>query len=141
VPAIEAAFASIEPVRDGAVAVIGDLRLARALAAGGRAIAVSGLGPRDARAVRRLPPEVTVVDELPERHFAAVVGSGAGSRPDWEQVLAAWSRAVVDGGGLVLVDRAAAVELSRRALCHGLSELEQRVAGRWIVTSGLVSDL
>ena len=45
------------------------------------------------------------------------------------------------GGGLVLVDRAAAVELSRRALCAGLTALEQRVAGRWTVTSGVVSRL
>jgi hypothetical protein len=66
---------------------------------------------------------------------------GAGDRADWAPTLAAWAAAVIDGGGLVLVDRAAATELSRRALCAGLTALEQRVAGRWTVTSGVVSRL
>ena len=39
-PAIEAALASIAPARDGTIAVIGDARLARALASRGRAVAV-----------------------------------------------------------------------------------------------------
>jgi hypothetical protein len=137
-PAIEAALASIAPAKDGAIAVIGDARLARALASRGRGVTLTGV---DAAATRKLPANVTVTDALPDRGAAAVIGCGAGDRDDWEAVLAAWSRAVVDGGGLVLVDRAPATELSRRALCAGLTALEQRVAGRWLVTSGLVSDL
>ncbi|HUQ06452.1 MAG TPA: hypothetical protein VM261_28305 [Kofleriaceae bacterium] len=137
-PAIEAALASIAPARSGAVAVIGDARLARALASRGRAVTLSGV---DAAATKKLPPTVTITDALPDRSATAVIGCGAGERDDWEAVLETWSRAVVDGGGLVLVDRAPAIELSRRALCAGLSALEQRVAGRWLVTSGLVSDL
>jgi hypothetical protein len=84
---------------------------------------------------------VTLADALAPRSFGAVIGCGAGERDDWEDVLAGWARAVVDGGGLVLVDRIPAIELSRRALCLGLAALEQRISGRWIVTSGLVSDL
>ena len=42
---------------------------------------------------------------------------------------------------LVFVDRSKAPEASRRALCAGLSEIEQRHAGRAIVTSGVVSHL
>jgi hypothetical protein len=42
---------------------------------------------------------------------------------------------------LVLVDRGRAAEASRRALCAGLTELEQRHAGRLVVTSGLVTHL
>jgi hypothetical protein len=137
-PVIESALASIGPARGAPIAVLGDARLARALASRGRAVTLAGA---DARATRKLPAGVTVVDAVPDRSAAAHVALGAGERDDWEAVIAEWSRAVVDGGGLVLVDRAPAMELSRRALCAGLSALEQRVAGRWIVTSGLVSDL
>jgi hypothetical protein len=138
-PAIEAALASIAPAKTGAIAVIGDARLARALASHGRAVTLSGA---DAAAIKKkLPSSVTLADAIPDRSAAAVIGLGAGERDDWEAVLETWSRAVVDGGGLVLVDRAPAIELSRRALCAGLTALEQRVAGRWLVTSGLVSDL
>lgn len=137
-PAIEAALASIAPAKHGAIAVVGDARLARALATHGRAVTLTGV---DAAATKKLPASVTVVDALPDRGAAAVIGCGAGERDDWEQVLDRWSRAVVDGGGLVLVDRGPAIELSRRALCAGLTALEQRIAGRWLVTSGLVSDL
>jgi hypothetical protein len=41
----------------------------------------------------------------------------------------------------VMIDRGHAPEASRRALCAGLSELEQRHVGRVVVTSGLVSHL
>ncbi len=137
-PAIDAALASIAPARDAAVVVVADARLARALASRGRAVTLVGA---DERAVRKLGTAVTVVETIPDRSAAALIGCGAGERDDWEQVLGGWARAVADGGGLVLVDRAPAIELSRRALCAGLAALEQRVAGRWIVTSGLVSDL
>lgn len=56
-------------------------------------------------------------------------------------MLAEWSRAVADGGLVVLVDRAPSIELSRRALCGGLAELQQRPAGRMTVTSGIVTEL
>ncbi len=137
-PAIEAALGSIGPAQRGPIAVAGDARLARALTRPGRAVTLTGAAPRD---VRKAGPDVTLADDLGERTFAVVVGCGSGDRADWEAVIATWARAVVDGGGLVLVDRIPAIELSRRALCLGLSALEQRVSGRWIVTSGLVSDL
>lgn len=137
-PAIDAALASIGPARTGRIAVVGDARLARALAGRGRKVTLTGA---DERAARKAGPDIAVVDALPDRDVAALVVCGAGDRADWEDAMAGWSRAVVDGGGLVLVDRGSAIELSRRALCAGLTALEQRVAGRWLVTSGLVSDL
>lgn len=137
-PAIEAALASIAPARTGTIAVIGDARLARALASHGRAVTLTGV---DAAATKKLPSNVTIADSLRDRGAAAVIGCGAGERDDWEEVLETWARAVADGGGLVLVDRGPAIELARRALCAGLTALEQRIAGRWLVTSGLVSDL
>lgn len=138
-PAVEAALASIPPARGGTVAVIAQGRLAGALVRSGRTVA---LVDAEAAAVKRPPAGVTLLDAAPEpRSLAAVVAIGLGERDDWEPVLTTWSRWVVDGGGVVMVDRGPAIELSRRALCGGLTALEQRVAGRWIVTSGLVSDL
>jgi len=120
-PAVVAALAALPT---GPVAVIANPRLARALVARGRAVT-----------------EVAIDAALAPASFAAVVAVGAGDRADWAPTLAAWAAAVFDGGGLVLVDRAAATELSRRALCAGLTALEQRVAGRWTVTSGVASRL
>ena len=57
----------------------------------------------------------------------------------WELTLRDWTRVVKDGGAIVFVDRGHAPEASRRALCGGLTELEQRHAGRVVITSGLVT--
>lgn len=102
----------------GRVAVIDNQRLARRLVDAGRA-------------------EVVHVDgELAESGFAAVVAGGLARAEDWQDRIASWCRAVVPGGLVVLVDRGQAAELSRRALCGGLTAVEQRAAGRVLVTSG-----
>lgn len=81
--------------------------------------------------------EVVAVDgELAESGYAALIAGGLARADDWEQRIAAWCRAVVPGGLVVLVDRGQATELSRRALCGGLTAVEQRAAGRVLVTSG-----
>lgn len=126
-PAVEAALAGV--ASGGSVAVIAAPRLARALAARGRAVV--GLdGPSRRGPGQPLPTAPT---------YAAVVGVGVGDHPAWEEVLAAWSAATVEGGAVVTVDRGGPTELSRRVLCAGLAGLEQRTIGRWIVTSGVVS--
>ncbi len=138
-PSVEAALASIPAAQRGTVVVVTEGRLAAALLKPGRTV---GLFEPEAAAVKRPPAQVSMLTEPPpDRSLAAVVALGLGDRDDWDPTLAAWSRWVVDGGGVVMVDRGPAIELSRRALCGGLTALEQRVAGRWIVTSGLVSDL
>jgi hypothetical protein len=73
---------------------------------------------------------------LEERGFAAVVAGGLARADDWQWRMNAWCRAVVPGGLIVMVDRGHATELSRRALCGGLTAVEQRTAGRMLVTSG-----
>jgi hypothetical protein len=47
-----------------------------------------------------------------------------------------WIGALREGGVIVLVESGSREEAMRRALCAGLVELEQRVAGRAVVTSG-----
>jgi hypothetical protein len=102
----------------GRVAVIENDRLARRLADAGREVVpVEGSALEDGR-------------------FAALVAGGLARAEDWQERISAWCRAVVPGGLVVLIDRGQATELSRRALCGGLTAVEQRAAGRVLVTSG-----
>lgn len=102
----------------GKVAVIDNDRLARRLADAGREVVQVDGGALEAAA------------------FGALVAGGLARADDWQDRMAAWCRAVAPGGLVVLVDRGQATELSRRALCGGLSAVEQRAAGRVLVTSG-----
>lgn len=102
----------------GRVAVIDNDRLARRLGDAGREVVnLEGAA-------------------LAEGGFAALVAGGLARAEDWQERIAAWCGAVVPGGLIVLVDRGQATELSRRALCGGLTAVEQRAAGRVLVTSG-----
>ncbi|MEM9487533.1 MAG: hypothetical protein AAGC55_00245 [Myxococcota bacterium] len=78
---------------------------------------------------------------LADSQLAALVARGIGQRDDWSAVLCEWRRVVDDGGAIILLDRAPATELTRRALCGGLTEIVQSQAGRTIVTSGRVMKL
>lgn len=103
----------------GRIAVVDDARLTRRIADRGRdAVAVAADEPLEAGG------------------YAAVVAGGLARADDWQDRLAGWCRAVVPGGLVVLVDRGQATELSRRALCGGLTGVAQRAAGRVLVTSG-----
>ncbi len=128
-PAVEAALARLTAA--GPIAVIAAPRLVRALDGRGRAV-VGIDGP-----TRRGPGQA--LPDVPT--YAAVIGAAVGGAASWAEALAAWAAATVDGGVVVTVDRAAPVEASRRILCAGLTDLEQRTAGRWLVTSGAVSRL
>jgi hypothetical protein len=122
---------------EGTVAVIGNARLAGALAKQRTTLAV-GLS---ARAAKKTPGAVDDLQGVEPRSLAAVIAVDVATNDAWEASLREWSRVVRDGGTIIFVDRAHAPEASRRALCAGLTELEQRRAGRSIVTSGLVSHL
>ena len=100
----------------GPVAVLGDAALGKALAAPGRTVRT----------------EVTT-----DRALAAVVSVGA---PEAPGVLEGWSRALVDGGVVVLIERTAPQEASRRALCARLCDLEQRASGKLVVTRGRIRE-
>lgn len=122
---------------DGAIAVVGNAKLAIALGATRTVIPV-GLSPRAAKKLRGAARELA---GLEPGSLAALVGVDLATADAWEQLLHDWSRVVRDGGALVIVDRGHAFEASRRALCGGLTEIEQRRAGRSVITSGLVSHL
>ena len=121
-PAVDAALTAL--ARPGPIAVLTAPRLARALTHRGWTVTAVDADQLSATA-----------------SYAAVIGVGPGDRSAFASQLGAWSAATVDGGGVVLIDRGPATESSRRILCAGLTGLEQRLAGRWVVTSGVVSRL
>lgn len=158
--ALSSALASTSAA-DGAlprVAVVGDVALGRALAAlqkrrgegagdGRRRFELAIVAEPGARAARKLegvlagsPGQLPVGDG----ELAAIVGVGAlagEAGASFAPLLAEWTRAVRDGGGVVLVDRAPRTTATRHALCAGLTEIEQRASGRAVVTSGLLVKL
>jgi hypothetical protein len=136
VAAVGEALASAH-AEEGTVAVIGNARLAGALAKQRTTLAV-GLS---ARAAKKVPGAVDDLAGVEPRSLAAVIAVDVATDEAWEAALREWTGVVRDGGAIVLVDRGHGPEASRRALCGGLTELEQRRAGRSIVTSGLVSHL
>ncbi len=136
--AVAEALASAGVPADGAtIAVVGHARLAAALTPGRDVIPVA----ISARAAKKLPRSLPDLSSLAAGSLAAVVGVDIATDDAWADTLRAWVRLVRDGGAIVFVDRGHAQEASRRALCAGLSELEQRRAGRAVITSGLVTHL
>ena len=126
----------------GVIAVIGDAKIAQAIAAKYTVIAVGISG----RAAKKLPKALAEtakdsVASIDPGSLAAVIGVNVTEDDGWVETLRSWTRAVRDEGTLVLIDKSHATEASRRTLCAGLTELEQRHAGRAVVTSGLVTHL
>lgn len=151
VTAIGEALASTKA--EGKVAVVGHAKLAQAMRDAlfpGQEAGQQGPMTRgyevvpvgiSQRAAKRLTNALADLSSIGDRSLAAVIGVQVATDDGWEITLKEWTRVVRDGGMLVFVDRSRAPEASRRALCAGLSEIEQRHAGRAIVTSGVVSHL
>lgn len=137
VSAISEALASAGTKDDGRLVVVGNPKLAAALR-GKHAVTPVGMTPR---AAKKLGDALADTSALDARSFDAVIAVDVADDQDWEAQMRAWSRVVRDGGAIILVDRGHAPEASRIALCAGLTEIEQRTAGRAVVTSGLVSHL
>ena len=123
---------------DGKLAVVGNAKLAQALTEAKREVLPIAMS---ARAAKKLTNALADLSSIEDKSLAAVIGVDIASDDGWEITLKEWTRVVRDGGTIVFVDRGHAPEASRRALCAGLSEIEQRYAGRVVVTSGLVTHL
>ncbi len=135
VTAITEALASANAT--GTLVVVGDAKLATALKQSYEVIAV-GLS---SRAAKKLGATLADTSTLDAGSCSAVIAVDLATAESGQATLREWSRVVRDGGAIVLVDRGHPVQASRLALCAGLSEIEQRHAGRSVVTSGLVSHL
>jgi hypothetical protein len=138
-PAVTAIAEALASTRaDGKLAVVGNAKIATALTEAKRDVVPIAMS---ARAAKKLTNALADLSSTGDRSLAAVIGVDIASDDGWELTLREWSRVVRDGGAIVFVDRGHAPEASRRALCSGLSEIEQRHAGRVVVTSGLVTHL
>jgi len=122
---------------DGQIAVVGNAKLAEALASNRTVIPIA-IPPRTAKKLANALPDLSTIAPS---SLAAVIGVDLATDEGWLAQLREYARVVRDGGAIVLVDRGNAPEASRRALCAGLSEIEQRHAGRSVITSGLVTHL
>ena len=124
----------------GAVAVLGQPRVGRALRELGYRVIVIA---EKRKSLRRMGGECAYgrLDALPlaQGGLAGLIGFEVGTSDDWQPLLCGWLRAVRNDGVVVLVDRASPSELTRRALCCGLLDIEQRQTGRTFITSGLVA--
>ncbi len=139
-PAITAIGEALQSARavDGKLAVIGNAKLAVALVAAKRDVVPVALS---VRAAKRHANALADLSTVGAASLSGVIGVDVTLDPAWEQTLRDWTRVVRDGGAIVFVDRGRAPEASRRALCIGLAEIEQRRAGRVVITSGLVTHL
>lgn len=153
-PAVTAIDEALGSTRaEGKLAVVGNAKLATALRDAGRSGPETGptgsmTRARDVvpiglseRAAKKLTNALADLSSIEDRSLDAVVGVDIATDDGWEITLRDWARVVRDGGVLIFVDRGHAPEASRRALCAGLTEIEQRHAGRVVVTSGLVTHL
>ena len=141
-PAVTAILEALASANAGGkLAVVGNAKLATALGAAPRpGLEVVPVG-LSARAAKKLTNALADLSGLEDRSLAGVVGVDVAADDGWELTLRDWKRIVRDGGAIVMLDRGRAPEASRRALCSGLTELEQRHVGRVVVTSGLVTHL
>jgi hypothetical protein len=133
--AVEEALAGVPT--DAMVALIHAAPLAGLLAPARRVVVVDeALAGRAARRVtgRGVRGRGAALP-LADAGLAALVGAGGALGGE---SLGEWARVVRDGGLVVVVDRAAPEEQTRRMLDAHLVDLEQRAAGRLTVTSGRV---
>lgn len=122
----------------GLVVVSGDPRLAVALAARDREVAIAG--ERSAKVeLRSLQfDDLGHLPDLEAGAAAAAVIANAARDEAGHTRLAGLARAVARGGVVVLIDKVTRVKSSHAALIAGLSRLEQRVVSRTVVTAGVV---
>lgn len=119
----------------GKLAVVGDAKLAAAFRAQGDVVAI-GLPPRSAA---KLPGAIGDFSTLEPSSLSGVIAVDA-----TDGALGDWAPYVRTGGAIIVVDRVSAksaAQASRRALCAGLTAIEQRRLTRLVVTAGLVVHL
>ena len=71
-----------------------------------------------------------------ESAFAAILIEDIAGRSDWEEELTRLGALLKPSARLISVDTGPAIEVSRRFLCGGLTDLHQQEVGRQILTSG-----
>jgi hypothetical protein len=68
--------------------------------------------------------------------YAAILIENIASRADWEEELVRLGAILKPDARLISVDTGPAIEVSRRFLCGGLTDIHQQEVGRQILTTG-----
>lgn len=71
-----------------------------------------------------------------ESAYAAILIENIVGRDDWAEELTRLRACLKPGARVISVDTGPAVEVSRRLLCGGLSDIHQQEIGRQILSSG-----
>lgn len=74
------------------------------------------------------------LEEPKKDGHATVITRGLARRPGWQAELLRWQSLLVPGGRLIVLDRGAPEEISRRLLCAGLTDIEQSMVGRRLLS-------
>ncbi len=69
--------------------------------------------------------------------YAAILIENIASRDDWQEELGRLGAMLRPKARLLSVDTGSAVEVSRRFLCGGFTDIHQQEVGRQILTSGI----
>ncbi len=72
------------------------------------------------------------------KEYAAILIEGISRHAAWHEELVRLSAMLLPGARLIAVDRGTAVEVSRRFLCAGLTDIRQETVGRQVLTTGRV---
>src|SRR4051812_29813830 len=111
-PAVSAIAEALQAIgADGKLAVVGNARLATALAGAKREILPVGISARAAKKLKGVQADLSAVEA---GSLAAVIGVDVAEDDGWEATLREWCRVVRDGGAIVFVDRGHASEASKR---------------------------
>lgn len=100
-------------------------------------VAVTSLGKlRKSLQARGLDPIDLDAVDAGTSNFAAILIENIASRSDWQEELTRLGALLKPSARLISVDTGPAIEVSRRFLCGGLTDLHQQEVGRQILTSG-----
>jgi hypothetical protein len=133
----EALEAARVGAQDGPLAVVGAPGLARLLREQGRNVVTVAASERSLKPFRGVALRAGR-EALPLLDGALVALVALDEATD--QAVIEWSRSVREAGVVILLGDEAEAS-SRRALCAGLVDLEQRSSGRFVATSGRVTKL
>lgn len=132
--------AGVRPQSSQVIAVLGQPRVGKAVRELGYRVVIIA---EKRKALRRIGGECVYgrldAPPLADGSLTGLIAFDVGLAEDWPHKLAAWSRVVRSDGALIMVDRTSPSELTRRALCGGLLDIQQRQTGRTFITSGLVA--
>ena len=124
------------------IGVVGKPKLAQAFAQRGCGIVHFSTKRRQLRSVSQAVI-CAHIESLPivDDGLDGLVVCDARESQEWPAFFAELGRVVHDQGQVVVIDKAEPSAMSRGALCGGLTDIQQQMVGRRVLTSGVVRKL